>query len=120
MAWDTLKNLLDYAMENEEPPSKHSQSWNSGGYSPEVKSEDGFNSEFMSKLTNQLKNIFSFAQEKLFPPFSIIMNTFHRLLWLFLQTSMEMTANLLILPGARNETPSTARRSSLSLLSIYF
>lgn len=55
MAWDTLKNLLDYAMENEEPPSKHSQSWNSGGYSPEVKSEDWFNSELMSKAYQPAK-----------------------------------------------------------------
>lgn len=40
MAWDMLKILLDYALENEEPPSKHSQSWNLGKYSPDVRSED--------------------------------------------------------------------------------
>lgn len=76
--------------------------------------------DLRARLTNQLNDIFSFIQEKQFPPFSILMNTFHRFLQLFLQTRMEMTTNVLILPGARNETPSTARWSPLSLLSFYF
>lgn len=59
-------------MENEEPPSKHSQSWNLGEYSPDVKSEDWFNSELKSKARQPGKqHIFIHPREAVSPIFNL-------------------------------------------------
>lgn len=66
------KKLLSYAMEDEQPPSKHSQSWNLGEFSPDVKSEDCFNSELMSMAHQPAKQlIFIHPREAASPIFNL-------------------------------------------------